>query len=191
MWPNIEFFLLQTKYKSFSLQPQKDMMFRSAAAANNLYSPAATSDSSGFSELHAYNNYSTFNPISRLDNQRCSSPQVPHTYHNPTLMASPYSTLPRRMAAHNSAGASIHSPGHGPAGGGGRNVLPIMASAVGRNSPLLELTGVNSTLRSSSLGRNMLLSNVEKDIKKSTNNTTTTTVRSPLLESGDDRESCV
>ena len=68
----------------------------------------------------------------------------------------------------------------------GRNGLPIMASAVGRNSPLLELTGVNSH-RSSSLGRNMLLSNVEKDsIKK----TTTTTVRSPLLES-DDRESCV
>ena len=161
-------------------------MFRSAAAANNLYSPAATSDSSGFSELHAYNNYSTFNPISRLDNQRCSSPQVPHSYHNPTLMASPYSTLPRRMAAHSSA----HSPGHGPAGAG-RNGLPIMASAVGRNSPLLELTGVNSTLRSSSLGRNMLLSNVEKDIKKSTNNPTSTTVRSPLLESGDDRESCV
>ena len=69
----------------------------------------------------------------------------------------------------------------------GRNGLPIMASAVGRNSPLLELTGVNSH-RSSSLGRNMLLSNVEKDIKKTTTNTTT--VRSPLLES-DDRESCV
>ena len=70
----------------------------------------------------------------------------------------------------------------------GRNGLPIMASAVGRNSPLLELTGVNSH-RSSSLGRNMLLSNVEKDsIKKATK--TTPTVRSPLLES-DDRESCV
>ena len=154
------------------------MMFRSAAGANSLYSPAATSDSSGFSELHAYNNYSTFNPT-RLENQRCSSPQVPHSYHNPTLMASPYSTLPRRMTSQSQAG--MHSPINGP----GRNGLPIMASAVGRNSPLLELTGVNS-IRSSSLGRNMLLSNVEKDIKKSTNNT----VRSPLLES-DDRESCV
>ena len=83
-------------------------MFRSAGP-NNLYSPAATSDSSGFSELHAYNNYSTFNPVnnsgrnlesSQHQQQRCSSPQVPHSYHNPTLMASPYSTLPRRMTSH-------------------------------------------------------------------------------------------
>ena len=84
------------------------MMFRSAGP-NNLYSPAATSDSSGFSELHAYNNYSTFNPVNnRLESQqRCSSPQVPHSYHNPTLMASPYSTLPRRMTSHNSSGKDI------------------------------------------------------------------------------------
>ena len=80
------------------------MMFRSAGP-NNLYSPAATSDSSGFSELHAYNNYSTFNPVNNRNlesQQRCSSPQVPHSYHNPTLMASPYSTLPRRMTSHSS-----------------------------------------------------------------------------------------
>ena len=79
-------------------------MFRSAGP-NNLYSPAATSDSSGFSELHAYNNYSTFNPVNNRNlesQQRCSSPQVPHSYHNPTLMASPYSTLPRRMTSHSS-----------------------------------------------------------------------------------------
>ena len=85
------------------------MMFRSAGP-NNLYSPAATSDSSGFSELHAYNNYSTFNPVNNRNlesQQRCSSPQVPHSYHNPTLMASPYSTLPRRMTSHNSSGKDI------------------------------------------------------------------------------------
>ena len=89
---------------------------------------------------------------------RSLSPQVPHTYHNPTLMASPYSTLPRRPTS-SSSGASGAGANRGQHGGHAGCPPPIMASAVGRNSPLLELTGVGSNNRSSSLGRNSSLFN--------------------------------
>ena len=74
---------------------------------------------------------------------RSLSPQVPHTYHNPTLMASPYSTLPRRPTSSSSGASSANrgqpqQPHHDLRG----CPPPIMASAVGRNSPLLELTGM-------------------------------------------------
>lgn len=140
-------------------------------SGNGLYSPAATSDSSGFSEQHRGGgsdlSYTTFNPalyrpprptLPSFD--RSLSPQVPHSYHNPTLMASPYSTLPRRPTQRS-----------GPP--------PIMASAVGRNSPLLELTGVSNN-RSSSLGRNSSLFAAAANTDKKS---------SPLMD--DDRESCV
>ena len=39
---------------------------------------------------------------------RSLSPQVPHTYHNPTLMASPYSTLPRRPTSSSSGASSAN-----------------------------------------------------------------------------------
>ena len=99
-------------------------MFRSTNAAGGgqppLYSPAAASDSSGFSEhtsgvppggMFSPPGISSFcNPAIRphFESQagggsigyggqgRSLSPQIPHTYHNPTLMASPYSTLPRK-----------------------------------------------------------------------------------------------
>ena len=74
---------------------------------------------------------------------RSLSPQVPHTYHNPALMASPYSTLPRRPTSSSSGASSANrgqpqQPHHDLRG----CPPPIMASAVGRNSPLLELTGM-------------------------------------------------
>ena len=124
-------------------------------------------------------NYSTFmrphpQPPNNLEH-RSLSPQVPHTYHNPTLMASPYSTLPRRPLPGN---------GHQPP-----VLLPIMASAVGRNSPLLELTGMTGVTglrdanhRSSSLGRNSSLFHDKHQRAK--------TAMSPPISS-DDRESCV
>ena len=103
-------------------------------------------------------------------NSRSHSPQIPHTYHNPTLMASPYSTLPRKMAAAASNGRAFGGP------------PPIMASSIGRNSPLLELTGMSSN-RSSSLGRNTNLptSEVVGNLMRPKG--------TPLMD--DDRESCV
>ena len=100
-------------------------MFRSTNSAGGgqgqppLYSPAAASDSSGFSEhtsgappggMFSPPGISSFcNPALRPHYEsgggggvghggqgRSLSPQIPHTYHNPTLMASPYSTLPRK-----------------------------------------------------------------------------------------------
>ena len=101
-------------------------MFRSTNSAGGgqgqppLYSPAAASDSSGFSEhtsgappggMFSPPGISSFcNPALRPHYEsgggggvgqggqgRSLSPQIPHTYHNPTLMASPYSTLPRNL----------------------------------------------------------------------------------------------
>ena len=138
----------------FCIFLQKDVMFRSTAGGQPLYSPAAASDSSGFSEhtggapgIFSPPGMTSFNPALRSQfaepaSGRSLSPQIPHTYHNPTLMASPYSTLPRKPINRSCFGSSS---GGGPP--------PIMASSIGRNSPLLELTGVSSN-RSSSLGRN-------------------------------------
>ena len=157
-------------------------MFRQAPATA-AYSPAAaSSDSSGFSEQP----FTSFNPAFRTTPfDRSLSPQVPHTYHNPTLMASPYSTLPRRPgAATTTAAAAIRGP---PA-------LPIMASAVGRHSPLLELTGVSNN-RSSSLGRHSSLLHSSGTVNEKDNKKMSSSVRSPLVAStavdNDDRESCV
>ncbi len=150
---------------------------------NGLYSPAAASDSSGFSDFPSY--ATTFNPAirpqaSRPSLDRSLSPQVPHSYHNPTLIASPYSTLPRRPQA---ASMVVRN---GPP--------PIMASAVGRNSPLLELTGVSNN-RSSSLGRNTSLHHTVASSSAAGSSVLNNggrppvAVRSPLMD--DDRESCV
>lgn len=164
------------KNKFFPLQ--KDAMFRSTAGGQPLYSPAAASDSSGFSEHTAPGMFSppgmtSFNPAlrSQFETGRSLSPQIPHTYHNPTLMASPYSTLPRKPG--NRGGGGLGGQGGGPP--------PIMASSIGRNSPLLELTGVSSN-RSSSLGRNSSLIPATSEANKRPKGT-------PLLD--DDRESCV
>ncbi len=168
----------------------------------NLYSPATASESSGFSEVvnrergFSPPNTSTFLPLHMRPGGGGThfggeEPHGPHglggraspqlgipSYHNPGLTASPYSTLPRR-------------PGGGPLGFG--VPPPIMASTVGRNSPLLELTGYT---RSSSLGRNSSLTiKEEPDNVANTNSATNskkisnTSVRAPLLN--DDRESCV
>lgn len=160
----------------------KDIMFRSAGHSANLYSPAATSDSSGFSEQRVDSAFSpgggtflpshTFRPsgvatAGLLMEHGRLSPQMNHSYHNPTLTASPYSTLPRR-----------------PGSRGGPP--PLMAATVGRNSPLLEMTSTGSYSRSSSLGRNSSLGqklDTTSDVKRGVN------VRTPLLD--DDRESCV
>ena len=179
---------------------QKDIMFRSAGGG---YSPATASESSGFSEAIINrdrgfsppnavngNHTSTFLPLhmrpgggaaSNFDghahfnlNGRGSPQLGPHSYHNPALTASPYSTLPRRPLN-----------GHAPP--------PLMAASVGRNSPLLELTGYG---RSSSLGRNSSLTIKEEpeNFGPSANTSknqkiSNTSLRSPLLT--EDRESCV
>jgi len=200
----------------------KDVMFRSAGAngTNGLYSPIANSDSSGFSEqradLSSYSGsqggppggYTTFNPAFRPVAgtgqghiyDRSLSPQVPHTYHNPTLMASPYSTLPRRPTSSSSGASSANrgqpqQPHHDLRG----CPPPIMASAVGRNSPLLELTGVGgSNNRSSSLGRNTSLfnhiANQDRTSLDKFKQVTRQSALSPQQNNGntsDDRESCV
>lgn len=160
------------------------LQFRS----NGLYSPAAASDSSGFSSEH-FTSHSTFNPAFRPPGglgygglERSMSPQIPHSYHNPSLMASPYSTLPRRPGS-STSNSNGGQRGHHP---------PIMASTVGRNSPLLELTGGSYSNRSSSLGRNSSLLPTASEAAANANKRPsglTMSVRTPLLD--DDRESCV
>jgi hypothetical protein len=161
-------------------------MFRTAGGhqAGNLYSPAGASDSSGFSEQRDHSSAfspghssftASFRPGLHLEAGRSLSPQIPHSYHNPTLMASPYSTLPRR-------------PGSASRGG----PPTIMATTLGRNSPLFELTGASYD-RSSSLGRNnSLVTDQQQPLKRPQQPQqlpTAVSVRTPLLD--DDRESCV
>ncbi len=202
-------------------------------AATSLYSPAATSDSSGFSERETSSHGNGFTPNGhpaglfslpsqqqqlRQQQQHPFSPPHYHnlpgghavdagplragspsffSYHNPTLTASPYSTLPRRLNNGAAANAppttqqTLHSP--------------QLSRAFGRNSPqqppaLLELMSTSSPSSSSATPLASFSAAAGRPVvpPRSRNTALATasaassskiTARTPLLE--DDRESCV
>ncbi|XP_059086678.1 roundabout homolog 1-like [Tigriopus californicus] len=191
-----------------SFQNQKqDNLLRSS----NLYSPAGTSDSSGFSERDSTGGFGLTGPNERnmytlpahsalrvplnnatqashnfapghlshetsgvLHGGRVGSPSY-FSYHNPTLMASPYSTLPRRMPNGTNEFSTVNS----------------ISGNRGRNSPLLNIVEHSmDTFHTGSLQRNVSM--LSPSIVGTTSSTKSNKLatKAALLKP-DDRESCV
>ncbi len=160
------------------------------------YSPAGASDSSGFSERDS-SVMSVGRPsigIFQGDQPpRSGSPSL-FSYHNPTLTASPYSTLPRRPTA-TATVTQLHSPG------ANRVNRPLNL----RGSPMsLELSSNYNANNTGGFGRAFQMPVALQQQQQQKSNTLPMnlqhqqqpvkvlqkiTARTPLLE--DDRESCV
>ena len=123
-----------------------------------------------------------------LDRFRSGSPGL-HAYNNPTLSASPYSTLPRRMASHGQA-TSIQSPTRvgrlGPQNSLEMSCPPDFYGTMGRNNSFKQQR--NNTLPSTG-GQQTVCFSAGSASSAMAAKARLITARTPLLE--DDRESCV
>ena len=191
-------------------QQQQQHLLMQQQQQQHLYSPAAASDSSGFSErdssvvsasgfptmvVHPRNTFSPghFNNQAAPDLTRSGSPSF-FSYQNPALSASPYSTLPRRPPNTSNGGTpGLHSPGAlrvNPNFNRPRGIVPPLSLELPSSRPLMPEPAAAfngrtfQTAKSSTLPPAMPMSTAAN--QKVTHKIT---ARTPLLE--DDRESCV